>query len=496
MKKTMLFLLAALLLTSCSSADTTETTETASSETTASVTEAETEPLFESDDLPDTLDFGGETMGVYVGNYNDAYYADLYSAEETGNRFSDSIYHMLKGVEERLNIKLEYIDDQFTYSEISAHTKRVTSAIMAGDDTFDLIIGATNFSAVVNDGEYFMNLADLPYVDLEKPWYNQSVIENMPSDYIFSTLGSFSIANVKNAFGIFFNQSLLNTMDIDVDLYQMVDDGKWTLDALTALVKDTYIDLDGDMQKSAQDQYGMTFGDSNKFLGLLPAFDIKMFEKTDDGYAFTYNSERAASAVTHMCDWVHATNDVASVKGNNDNEAEGWMISSGGGNYVSKIFMEGRALFSASLIADAQSIVAGIDFEYGLLPYPKWDETQQNYQTTLQRAAHALIPTTANAESASALFEALSSATYRTLIPEYFEVTLKTRYAQDNDTSRMYDLIANSIYYEPGEIFGTQMGSPSALFKEAINKNTPNWASIMKANEKKLMNQIAEIAGQ
>ena len=60
----------------------------------------------------------------------------------------------------------------------------------------------------------------------------------------------------------------------------------------------------------------------------------------------------------------------------------------------------------------------------------------------------------------------------------------------------MYDLIANSIYYEPGEIFGTQMGSPSALFKEAINKNTPNWASIMKANEKKLMNQIAEIAGQ
>ena len=495
MKKSLIFLLAALVLSSCAGAGDDTAAQTTAGETTAAMTEAETESLFEPDNLPDTLDFGGETMDVYIGNYNDAYYADLYSEAETGNRFSDTIYHMLKGIEERLNVKLEYTDDPFTYAEIAAHTKRITSMIMAGDDAVDLIIGAVNFSSVVNDGEYFMNLAELPYVDLEKPWYNRSVIENMPDDYIYFTLGSFSIANVKNTFGIYFNQSLLNTMDIDADLYQMVDDGTWTIEALEGLVKDTYADLDGDMKKSGADQFGMTFGDANKYLGLLPAFEVKMFEKTEDGYAFTYNSERAASVVERMCDWINASSDVAPAMPNIDGMDE-WQMTSGGGNYVSRAFMEGRALFSASLIADAQTIVAGIDFEYGLLPYPKWDETQSAYQTTLQRAAYALIPTTANAETASALLEAISSASYRTLIPEYFEVTLKTRYSQDNDTSRMYDLIANSVVYDPGEIFGTQLGGPSGLVRDAIKNNKPNWASTIKSNEKKLTKIIGEIAGE
>ena len=32
---------------------------------------------------------------------------------------------------------------------------------------------------------------------MEQPWYNQTVVQNMPTDYIYFALGSFSIANVK-----------------------------------------------------------------------------------------------------------------------------------------------------------------------------------------------------------------------------------------------------------------------------------------------------------
>ena len=41
--------------------------------------------------------------------------------------------------------------------------------MMAGDAEMDLIIHATNYSSVQLDGEYFMNLAALPYIDLSKP---------------------------------------------------------------------------------------------------------------------------------------------------------------------------------------------------------------------------------------------------------------------------------------------------------------------------------------
>lgn len=490
MKKTLFFLLAALVLTSCSSAGTTD------SSTDTAVPTAETESPYDEYGLPKSLDFGGETMGVCVGNYNDAYFADLYSAEETGNRFSDAIYYMLKGVEERLNIKLEYKDDYYSYDDGAAQRMRITSAIMAGDDWMDLIISANTYTTAVQEGEYFMNLTELPYVNMEQPWYNQTVVKNMPSDYIYFALGSFSIANVKNTYGIFFNETLLQTMGIEVDLYALVDEGKWTIDALSELVKDTYLDLDGNMKKSVNDQFGMTFGDYNKYLGFVPSFDIHVFEKTDDGFVFTYNSERAASALTRMCEWINKTDDVAPAKYSLSADAAEWFISAGGGNGVNRVFMEGRALFSASLITDAETIVSEIDFDYGLLPYPKWDENQANYQTTLQRAAYALIPTTADAEKSSALLEAISAASYRELIPEYCEVSLKTRYSQDNDTSRMYDLIINSIVYDPGEIFGAQLGAPTGLFRDSIFLNQPNWASKMEANEEKFISKMDEIAGQ
>ena len=181
--------------------------------------------------------------------------------------------------------------------------------------------------------------------------------------------------------------------------------------------------------------------------------------------------------------------------GNDDTHPE-YQISTGGGNYASKIFTDGRALFSFGLIADAATIVPSIDFSYGLLPYPKWDETQENYGTMLQRSCYALIPVTVeDKDAAGAVLEALSSESYRTLVPEYCEVSLKTRYSQDDDVSRMFDLVINSIVYDPGEIFSGQLGSPSSDFRAVILDNKPNWASAIAKKKDSLiekMNKITE----
>jgi len=74
--------------------------------------------------------------------------------------------------------------------------------------------------------------------------------------------------------------------------------------------------------------------------------------------------------------------------------------------------------------------------------------------------------------------EALASESYRTLLPEYCEITLKTRYSHDDNVSRMYDLIGSSIVYDPGETYSILIGSPSGMYRNAIADNTPIWASI------------------
>ncbi|MDY4434291.1 MAG: hypothetical protein SPF08_03940, partial [Candidatus Flemingibacterium sp.] len=109
---------------------------------------------------------------------------------------------------------------------------------------------------------------------------------------------------------------------------------------------------------------------------------------------------------------------------------------------------------------------------------------------------YALIPVTVeDKDAAGAVLEALSSESYRTLVPEYCEVSLKTRYSQDDNVARMFDLIINSIVYDPGEIYASLLGTPSGDIKGAIVDNKPNWASAIAKKKNSLiekMNQITE----
>jgi len=392
------------------------------------------------------------------------------------------VYSVIQEVEERLNVNLEYTAENFVYDGIGAYKKKILGNIMAGDTSTDLIIGAISFAGSMQDGEYFMNLAETPYIDLEKPWYNHTIVENMPTDYIYFLSGNFALTNIKYSYGVYFNQTLMQSLDITEDLYALVDDGKWTLDTMTELLKDTYVDLDGDGKASVDDQYGLSFGSVTYALGFMSAFEVNVFEKEGDSYIYTYGSERAVSAIEKLCALVNSNPSVYPGKW----EGDASHLPGAGGTYISKIFAEGRSLFTCDTLNNAPAILADIDFAYGLLPYPKWDENQDKYLNRVQRSGYALIPTTSDAEVSSAVLEALSSASYRILVPEYFEETLKTRYSQDSNVSRMYDLIYSGVVYDPGEIFSDLLGTPSGEFYLAIFNNKPNWASKATSMENKL----------
>lgn len=57
----------------------------------------------------------------------------------------------------------------------------------------------------------------------------------------------------------------------------------------------------------------------------------------------------------------------------------------------------------------------------------------------------------------------------------------------------MFDLIINSIVYDPGEIFANLLGTPSGLIKDALGNNDPNWASRMASKKNELISKMDEI---
>ena len=76
-RSTAFLLLIGVLLAGCGEAA--QPDETALASAPSVTTEAR-------DSLPADLDFGGETIAITIGDYTDAWWEDMYSDEETGNR--------------------------------------------------------------------------------------------------------------------------------------------------------------------------------------------------------------------------------------------------------------------------------------------------------------------------------------------------------------------------------------------------------------------------
>lgn len=130
-----------------------------------------------SDDLSQK-DFGGRNFTVVTNDGYGTYY--LVAEEQTGEGVNDAVYARNLAVEERYNA---------TVAEMLGGSHRecatmVANTITAGDgDAFDLI----QFHVVSNSGNamkgLYMNWYDVPYVNFEKPWWSDSIINDLTIDH-------------------------------------------------------------------------------------------------------------------------------------------------------------------------------------------------------------------------------------------------------------------------------------------------------------------------
>lgn len=109
----------------------------------------------------------------------------------------------------------------------------------------------------------------------------------------------------------------------------------------------------------------------------------------------------------------------------------------------------------------------------------------------MQRRCYALIPSsTFKVDEASAVLEALSSESYRYLVPEYCEVILKTRYAQDSDVARMFDLITDSVVEDMGVHYARN--NPEGLIR-SVMLAAQDWVSLIESKRPSLIAEMDKV---
>jgi hypothetical protein len=211
-KRILAGLLATLMLGSmaaCAGGETAETTTPV--ETTPVETEPiETEPTVDEwgrdivkDDLPADLRFDGETLTFLTRNEKNCYY-EFYTAESTGDIVGDSILSRNMRVEDRLGVKIEIVERPGSWDKKDEFASFVTTSFMAGDNSFDVVAAYAAYSNMQTLTDCYYNLADLPNVNYEKPWWNQSYINAATiHDQFFTVLSDLNLLAIDRAVGIF-----------------------------------------------------------------------------------------------------------------------------------------------------------------------------------------------------------------------------------------------------------------------------------------------------
>lgn len=457
MKSLLPIFLILLILVSCGSGTVENNNTQQETETT------ETTELNYYKNIPTDLNYDGYTFTFFT--YDAASWDTFVDKDEmTGDVLNDAAYMRNSEVAGLLNIE---------FATVKRPEANLVNAVItnntAGDNTYDLILfwAVTNVSNLIVQNQVY-DWKTIPYVNLDEPWYNHTASDTLTvngKQYFGVSDISYTI---QQQVRFLFNKELFDDLNLEYP-YQLVYDGKWTLDKVFNYIKDVYSDVNGDGKRDKDDRYGM---DLNAYFLAYTFAHWGEYPIGLDANGFTLNifNNRISDMMDKLVE-LSKSNDVAF-----------------GFTPQYSVFNAGNALFEG--YASDPAILRDIEFEFGYIPYPKWNEAQPDYITwTLGGLMGVpIIKTSDEMVRTGIIIEALSAASNKYIVDAFVEKFIEGKVLRDEDSVNMYRLMRRTATYERARIFDTtNLLSGLAYYTDCITKSgTVNLASQYAANGSKI----------
>lgn len=428
-------LLAVLLfLTACGGSVT--PAETEATQATAATTTATETTLPAETELPgpqiEAIDGGNTEFRVMVRSLDKTFpISELSAAAPTGEVMNDAVYERNCFIEEKYNVKL--VSQDGTATEIR---EAMQQNIAAGDSTYDLYMPSIRNAFILTLEGKLVDVEDIPHVDIENPWWQTQMLDNFSiSNTNFFLVGDMNIS-IFNAIGtIYLNQKVAEDNQIP-NIYQTVRDGKWTIDLMHEYCLKVTHDLNGDLIIDGSDVFGFVTGNfawQTIFYGSGEGFVLK---DNDDIPYLTWDTEKNINVITKMTELLNDEN--ATLMSNQERFK---------GANVKASFMENRALFRCEYVYNLYEI-RDMQTDFGMLPAPKYDETQDTYYSAMHttHSSATCVPTTNNRmELTGAILEDMAYQSYKIVRPAFYDITLTGKFARNEDTVEMLDIMYANI---------------------------------------------------
>ncbi len=428
-----------------------------------------------SDYTPPEIDFGGYEFRMLTPLETEYYE----NTEISGDVVSDAVYSVNRKVEELYNIEFKLNSMGTTWGEKDAFMDHVRSSVLADDDAYDVVFPLYYFGEQLAVEGYFLDFNKIDSVNLDADWW-VSGYNDQAELYgkLFGAVGDYSLSDLDNQTLLYFNKRIHAEYQFE-NLYDLVRAGEWTLDKFFTMVSGVGRDLDNNEIRDEKDFYGYICNEHGARTFTVNS-GIKYMSLDSDGNPYiSLASEKTFDLYERLYAFLNKSDDTYY-----EHHFDG----------IVPIFMQGRALFMTAMLGESARM-REMDDDFGMIPQPKYDEKQESYITWSVGPSLACIPRTAdNPERTGAVLDALNFYTHTDVLPVYYEVALKSKYARDNDTAEMLDIVRDGTYYDIGFIYSLMANAVADTFGNSlVHYNVENFASQYAKDEALHKSELAEM---
>jgi len=429
MKKNILFLLVLtsvmLFLLACNNNTVSEDKKDETQNTNSTIENIETEDRSTVDDLGE-YDFGGHEFKIMNWTSpNQAFLDGRMNFEvETGDVYQDEIYRRNRRLEERFNITLSIRLVEGAGNPI------MRTQLLADGAEYDLYTQIMGVSFSYASEGLINEISRFKHIDLSKAYWDDFMTKQLTiANKKYFAIGAFDFTAYDLCYVVLANKQLLQTYGLE-DPFTLVKDGKWTINKFAEMCKTATFDLNGDGIMTKDDAWGYVARSSDVMPGLWCGAGVKASDHDgDDILQNLMGTERFINVIDKIFDIT-------------------WGQETYYNMFEFDMFTAGNTLFNDCSLHRLKYL-RGMETDFGILPYPKWDESQDVYYSRMAGSACYFTSKSAPDESVDrtgVILEAMASDSYANVLPAYYETVLKTKLARDEESAEIIDMIcANKV---------------------------------------------------
>ncbi|MBQ2707459.1 MAG: hypothetical protein IJF67_04285 [Clostridia bacterium] len=407
--------------------------------------------------------------------------------ELNGETINDAMFNRNAEVMQKLNCRFEEINAADSYST----TDILGKSVLAGDDTYQIAYLPLFHSMTPIEGEWLHCLTDIDTLQLTEPWWNGALLEATEvggKNYFASSY--LHLMGIDGIWCMFFNQNLMDSLKLDYP-YDLVREGKWTLDRLREYCA-AAANLNGDDSFTFNPYGKAVYGTASIMNGVtrfLYGAGLDFVKKDTDGsFVSNLQNEHFNNVLQSYASFFGAEGIFVNAAATGD-----FKTYPGGITPYIGLFMSGRSLFIGTELKVANTL-RPMEQPFGVVPFPKLDDSQNTYRSTaLHQLSVAMIPVTnADAENTGLLLDALSYESYDKILDLYLAGTVEQKGLRNEESVEMLHLILDTMSYDPGIAYALVSPLEDKL-KNALIAGNSSVSSIIASGESAVLVAIDKL---